>query len=204
MNDGTTGVNPSATLERETDLYRFYDAGGRLLYVGISLSAVKRAAEHRGDKDWWPEVSRMEVKRHPTRAAALDAERAAIATEGPAYNVTHNGNNGGAAASASPATPPPASDSLVGWFFLTPDPEHGWPLGNRQGHVAAKVGDNYMVQLYSWFDGAPTNAEMCSPGEMVGWRFFASEEAWRDGGTEVMRARDRSLDQRWPVTKRSR
>lgn len=75
-----------------TDLYRFYDDADRLLYVGISLNAAKRASEHRKDKPWWNEVHRMEVE-HLTadRHSAEQIEKSAIVNEQPIYNIVHNG-----------------------------------------------------------------------------------------------------------------
>jgi hypothetical protein len=73
-----------------TDLYRYYDAGDRLLYVGISFHAVVRAAQHRGEKPWWSDVRRMEVEHLSTRRDALQAEAEAIRTERPIYNVVGN------------------------------------------------------------------------------------------------------------------
>lgn len=70
-----------------TDLYRFYDSSGRLLYVGISFHAVARASQHRREKNWWPQVARMDVEHLPTRSAAVAAELHAIRTEHPAHNV---------------------------------------------------------------------------------------------------------------------
>lgn len=77
----------SSVRQGATDLYRYFDADGRLLYVGISFSAVARAAQHRQDKTWWTEFTRMEVERFSTRRAALDAELAAIRNENPVHNV---------------------------------------------------------------------------------------------------------------------
>lgn len=74
-----------------TDLYRFYDADGVLLYVGISLSAIQRASQHRAEKEWWSSVAHMDVERiDGDRAAAELAEREAIKTERPVHNVMHN------------------------------------------------------------------------------------------------------------------
>lgn len=83
------------------DLYRFFDNDGALLYVGISLSAAQRASQHKHEKQWWPDVARMDVERHPNRAAALDAERHAITTERPIYNIVHNKQGGQRPAEAS-------------------------------------------------------------------------------------------------------
>lgn len=77
------------TSNNVTDLYRFYDIDGRLLYVGISLNAAMRAAQHRAEKSWWPDVARMDVERHSDRATALEAERQAIVDERPRHNVVH-------------------------------------------------------------------------------------------------------------------
>lgn len=71
-------------------LYWFYDAAGRLLYIGITNSGVKRMEQHGADKLWWPEVAQIKVDHFPTREAAEEAERAAIKAHRPAYNGTHN------------------------------------------------------------------------------------------------------------------
>jgi len=74
------------------DLYRFYDALDRLLYIGISLNAAQRASQHRQDKQWWGDVARMEVE-HLTAASRRDAERVerdAIIAERPLHNITWN------------------------------------------------------------------------------------------------------------------
>src|SRR5688572_7566222 len=79
------------------DLYRFYDRDDRLLYVGISLSAAKRASEHRAEKAWWSDVARMEVEHlDVSRSEAEAIEKEAIRSEAPLYNVTHAvGRSGG-------------------------------------------------------------------------------------------------------------
>lgn len=79
--------------EGPTDLYRYFDASGRLLYVGISLSAVARATQHRHTSGWWGEFASMTRQTFPTREAALEAERTAIIAEGPPHNVVHNRKN---------------------------------------------------------------------------------------------------------------
>ena len=73
------------------DLYRFFDASGRLLYIGISLSAVQRAARHRQQQPWWDQVVRMEVEHFPgaTREELERIERDAIRAERPLHNVVH-------------------------------------------------------------------------------------------------------------------
>jgi len=68
-----------------TQLYRHYDARKRLLYVGISLSAVSRLSQHK-DKTWFTEIARVTVENFPSREMALSAEAAAIKAERPLYN----------------------------------------------------------------------------------------------------------------------
>lgn len=74
-------------MSKHTDLYRYFDQSGRLLYVGISLSAVARASQHKVTAHWWGRVARMERQSFPSRAAARAAEKAAIAAEMPVENV---------------------------------------------------------------------------------------------------------------------
>ena len=71
-----------------TDLYRYFDKDGTLLYVGISWSAIIRATRHRDRAHWWNAVASMTREVHPTRGDA--AERHAIMSERPLHNVVHN------------------------------------------------------------------------------------------------------------------
>jgi predicted GIY-YIG superfamily endonuclease len=70
----------------EVALYRLFDAGGRLLYVGISKDPMNRWAEHRANR-WWSQVERYSVTWHPDRPSARAAEKAALATEGAVHNI---------------------------------------------------------------------------------------------------------------------
>ena len=76
--------------DTETVLYRHFSADGTLLYVGISLSWPARTKAHVRGSRWFNRVAKVEIERHPTREAALDAERQAIKNERPAFNVIHN------------------------------------------------------------------------------------------------------------------
>lgn len=71
-------------------LYRFYGAGGTLLYIGITNEIPRRLKQHNKDKPWWLGVSRIDVEHYPTRHAVLEAERRAIMAEKPLYNQVHN------------------------------------------------------------------------------------------------------------------
>jgi hypothetical protein len=70
-------------------LYRYRDQHRRLLYVGISYSAVKRAAEHRKSAHWYWSASSIEMENFPDKRTAELAERVAIRIEKPLFNVAH-------------------------------------------------------------------------------------------------------------------
>lgn len=89
---GRPGDDETGTMSG-MDLYRFYDADDRLLYIGISLHAAQRASTHRRKKPWWPLVARMEVEHlgdDLERAEVERLERLAIIDEEPLYNVVHS------------------------------------------------------------------------------------------------------------------
>jgi hypothetical protein len=73
-----------------TILYRLFDADDRLLYVGITCNKQQRWGGHRKNSRWWPLVARKELITHPDRSTALTAERDAIRSERPIYNVSGN------------------------------------------------------------------------------------------------------------------
>lgn len=77
------------TLETRTALYRFYAGNDRLLYIGITVDPVTRFAQHAQTSAWYRQHARVVVEWFDTRTAAELAERAAIATEKPLWNVTH-------------------------------------------------------------------------------------------------------------------
>jgi len=74
-------------------LYRFYDGGDRLLYVGITNNPAARFKQHEHSKDWWDQVASITLEQHASRQELMDAERAAIIAERPAYNVAHSVTN---------------------------------------------------------------------------------------------------------------
>lgn len=69
----------------ETALYRHFDAEGRLLYVGISLSAIQRLSQHLASA-WAKDIRNVTVEILPTREDALAAEATAIREEQPLHN----------------------------------------------------------------------------------------------------------------------
>jgi hypothetical protein len=73
-----------------TELYRYFNAQGDLLYVGISIHAMVRASRHRNSGNgWWSEAVTVTVERFPTRALAQAGEVQAIQQEKPLHNVIY-------------------------------------------------------------------------------------------------------------------
>lgn len=179
------------------DLYRFFDASERLLYIGISLSAIQRANEHRKEKPWWPEVARMHVTHlEASRLEAEAIERQAIIDERPIHNVKHNGTASPDRAIIKEQCEMNASrDPLVGMFVLTPDEDAGWPLASHQGIVEAMVGDFVLVRWFSWWDGQPNFADLVRLETMVGWRFYNDNDEFVDVANKASKARDQKMKQ---------
>ena len=67
-------------------LYRYWSERGTLLYIGISVNAVARLAQHR-DKAWFSRITRIDVERFQTYEEAEKAELRAICYEGPIHNL---------------------------------------------------------------------------------------------------------------------
>ncbi len=77
---------------QKTALYRHFDSEGRLLYVGISVSAINRLKQHMSGAQWAMEISEVRIEWFADRASAERAERLAIMNEKPIYNKILNQN----------------------------------------------------------------------------------------------------------------
>jgi predicted GIY-YIG superfamily endonuclease len=167
----------------QTALYRHWDSDNNLLYVGISLSAMQRLAQHKEKSRWFSKIASVTIEYHPTREAALLAERAAIANERPAFNVVFNGANDN-----SPR-PGPATAGLVGMFghTLDDDGEIDW-----QFEVVQFLGEGiYLVQLFSWMDGCankivPLTAQDIAQGRC---NFYQTRDDWLRAADDVREER---------------
>lgn len=71
-----------------TQLYRHFDAHGKLLYVGISQSALLRLHQHKSSP-WFNDIAMVRITHFKTRGAAIKNEAAAIRLEHPAHNDYH-------------------------------------------------------------------------------------------------------------------
>lgn len=70
-----------------TNLYRHYSGTGKLLYIGISISAITRLKDHKIHAHWFDQIRRIEITQYPSREGAAMAEQWAIERERPLYNV---------------------------------------------------------------------------------------------------------------------
>ena len=73
----------------KTQLYRWFDKDDNLLYVGISYSAMVRASQHKDASHWYDAAVKSTIENFNCRDDAIKAERLAIITEKPKYNVTY-------------------------------------------------------------------------------------------------------------------
>lgn len=68
-------------------LYRYFDRHTRLLYVGITAELRGRRTAHRSSSEFFPYVRFATSFVYPSERAAAAAERVAIETEYPIFNV---------------------------------------------------------------------------------------------------------------------
>lgn len=73
-------------MSRVTQLYRYFDIDGNLLYIGISVNFMVRASQHKSSSRWFDRISYVNVTHFPNRELAIRAERLAISNEMPIYN----------------------------------------------------------------------------------------------------------------------
>lgn len=67
-------------------VYRLWDAGESLLYIGSAYEPEQRCREHR-KQPWWAEVARRTEEWHSNRGTAYIEEMKAIAAESPRHNT---------------------------------------------------------------------------------------------------------------------
>jgi len=67
-------------------VYRFFDALGVLLYVGITQNFGRRYADHEAQDPWWSQVARTTIDIYASWDQASQVETIARFTERPVYN----------------------------------------------------------------------------------------------------------------------
>jgi hypothetical protein len=72
--------------------------------------------------------------------------------------------------------------TLVGlWFHSYKDGEVHW-----QGHVArALENGSYVVQLFDWIAGEPSDMKVVEFGQMQQWNFYPSAQDMRNGWARI-------------------
>lgn len=70
-----------------TCVYRFFDATGQLLYVGVTNALPLRLDRHNRTKPWFRDCTKVTVEHFEDRTSALEAEARAIRRERPVHNV---------------------------------------------------------------------------------------------------------------------
>lgn len=98
-----------------TAVYRFYDNGQRLLYVGITDDLKARFRFHAKTATWWEAATSRRIVWHDRRAYALAEEAKAIETEHPMHNVAGTPEGERRAAARRLATKPLNLASLSGY-----------------------------------------------------------------------------------------
>lgn len=73
-------------LNRFPVLYRCFDRGGRLLYIGSTAQRYHRMKAHESGSPWWAEVDQVSYVEFASITQARAAERVAIRTEAAIYN----------------------------------------------------------------------------------------------------------------------
>jgi predicted GIY-YIG superfamily endonuclease len=96
-------------------VYRMYDQGGRLMYIGMSGRAGRRFDQH-AEKRWFPLVSTITLEWHATHAQARIAEIRAIADEKPRYNISGSpvAKRAMRSVTAEPEPPEPPRAAVLG------------------------------------------------------------------------------------------
>lgn len=73
-------------------LYRHYKTDGTLLYIGISVNVAARLAGHKTHSKWFKDIATIKIEHFDNPSDARKAEKAAIISEKPLFNVIY-GNN---------------------------------------------------------------------------------------------------------------
>ena len=89
MNCCGYNVLPLTTIlqQMNTQLYRHFDKENKLLYIGISLSTFARLSQHKDHSEWFKQINRVSIEHFENREEAMAAERKAIKSENPMFNI---------------------------------------------------------------------------------------------------------------------
>lgn len=187
-----------------TALYRHFDQAGSLLYVGVSLSWPARTKAHAGRAKWFERVARVDLEYFPTREEALAAERSAIESEGPQFNIIYNRPGRTAESKAStrrlqtPADPLlqaiSGPDAIVGPALMYRDDKismmvaHGAPGGSSE--LTEVVLGDYFAEPGEWAYACASVVSIRRPNDLT----MAEAREVRSGLVKKLKAALRSVD----------
>ncbi len=72
--------------DRPTQLYRYYDDSGNLLYIGITSQPAVREEKHRRESPWRIDAAYVRYELFPSWGIAEVAEMLSISRDGPKHN----------------------------------------------------------------------------------------------------------------------
>jgi predicted GIY-YIG superfamily endonuclease len=116
-----------------TSVYRYYDAAGRHIYVGVTSRGPQRQAQHAVTAGWWPHVRSQDVEHLDTREAALRREKWLIERHRPPFNIQHHPDPENAKAAYLELVNPPKRCGHCEGCRLDTDPEYARPAGDEWG-----------------------------------------------------------------------
>lgn len=79
---------------KATWLYRYFDADGVALYIGITGDLERRLDDHARSSSWLDFAVETKLERYAKRKDAEEAEVKAIRAERPLFNLAHNDEPG--------------------------------------------------------------------------------------------------------------
>ena len=151
-------------------LYRFYGAGGTLLYIGITNALPRRLGQHHDDKPWWLGVAEVKVEHYPNRKAVLAAEKQAIIAEKPLYNDKHNGGGINKAKAVEPAKPVNHAEAVFAenYFILTADILETFPP-DRIAAFMEEARRDAVADDPAWAALTADSALLLGPAASIAW-----------------------------------
>jgi hypothetical protein len=152
-------------MSEDTCLYRHFDDAGKLLYVGISLNALKRLHEHR-EKHWFRRIARVEIEWFSTWEEALAAEAKAIIDENPECNIA--GRDAPPAPPPPPEPEPPAPDQFAALEGL----DTSTPNGKRVGQIYRRLLRDHSQKVERLNEGKKKNRRPT-------WAYLEEQEEYR-------------------------
>lgn len=123
-------------------LYRYFDDADRLLYIGISGDLAVRDTTHISRSRWMQLAARSAVERRATLAEVREAERNAVESEHPLFNVQYNDT-------------PEAKERLRTYLdeigrldLLHPGTRRSVPSDHGVADVTCLSGDGYLFEIH--------------------------------------------------------